>query len=56
MTPAAPMSVPRRMRPETYEDLPDPVRLVVSRTEWLWLPAPDKARLITDLCTPDWSD
>jgi len=42
-------------RDETYEELPEPVRMVVSCEEYLWLSDAEKARLERDLTEPEWA-
>lgn len=38
---------------DPYDDLPEPIRMAISRTEYLWLGDADKARLEQDFCDPD---
>jgi len=37
-----------------YDELPDPIKIIYSLTEWLWLSDSQKASLITDECEPEW--
>lgn len=51
---------PHRLRllatADPYDELPIVAQQVVSRHEWAWLNEHARARLIDDLCTPDWID
>jgi hypothetical protein len=46
------VSAPRN---DVYEQLPEPVRMVVSRKEYMWLSDGEKASLERDLTEPEWS-
>lgn len=55
-TPEASTIARAAARLDPYDALPDAARLVVTRTEYLWLSEADKAKLVEDLCTPTWSE
>lgn len=38
---------------DDYDQLPEPVKLLYSRHEWLWLPDRDKQTLVTRECEPE---
>jgi len=37
-----------------YDALPEPIKMVVSQREYLWLSDDEKARLEQDLTEPEW--
>lgn len=39
---------------DAYKSLPEPIKLVYSRAEWLWLSDAQKARLVDEECEPEW--
>lgn len=39
---------------DDYDNLPEPVKFVVSRKDYLWLSDEAKARLIQDECEPEY--
>jgi hypothetical protein len=39
--------------PDEYEDLPEPVKVRLSRREYLWLSDAEKATLVQDECEPE---
>lgn len=43
----------REQQADPYDALPDPVKMIVSRREYLWLADSQKATLEQDLCEPD---
>lgn len=38
---------------DPYDELPEPVRMTLTRREYLWLSDDEKARLVQSLCDPD---
>lgn len=39
--------------PDQYDELPDPIKSIVSRREYLWLSDRQKAEILQELCDPD---
>lgn len=39
---------------DDYDELPEPVKMTLSREEFLWLSDGEKARLIEDFTDPEW--
>ena len=40
--------------PDDYQLLPEPIKQIYSRAEYLWLSDEQKARLIEQECEPEW--
>ena len=39
---------------DEYERLPEPIKMIVSRKEYLWLTDERRANLIQEECDPEW--
>ena len=39
---------------DEYERLPEPIKMIVSRKEYLWLTDEQRANLIQEECDPEW--
>lgn len=39
---------------DDYAQLPEPIKQIYSRAEYLWLSDEEKARLIEQECEPEW--
>ena len=39
---------------DDYERLPEPIKMIYTRSEWLWFSDAEKARLIEQECEPEW--
>lgn len=41
---------------DEYGALPDPIKSILTRQEWLWLSDFEKARLLQDETEPEWAE
>lgn len=55
-SPSAKVAVTLRPMTDAYDQLPEAVRVHVSRSQFAWLSDRAKASLVDDLCTPDWTE
>ena len=40
----------------TYDSLPEPVKMHLTKKEWLWLSDGEKERLLEDATVPEWEE
>lgn len=54
------MEIPRRSAtepaPGSYDDLPEPIKSVVTPQEWAWMSDAQKQHLVQEETEPDWEE
>lgn len=47
-----PAKTPAATKKDPYDELPESVRMYMTRTEWLWLSDAEKHALVSEECEP----